>query len=203
MGRGSVHNLLASGTAAASPDPRQSRQPARPADPTPTRPWRFPRFPLERKHSGILAVCFFFVDLRATLIQRPALSQVTEESFDGVCRPYPVVHAHPASRAGTRRSARWGAGGTGVRQAFHRSHGHDRLVGRGRMAQRGDRPAPAAEPAPGRVGAALCPGNLRGAQGLPAGRWRDGAVPAPCQCRAVQRLGRAAGDARAARGPVR
>ncbi len=63
------------------------------------------------------------------------------------------------------------------------------------------RPGGAVRPAvdgPGHRGAPLCPGDLRGHEGVPDRRRRGGPVPAGGQRRPVRRLRQADGDAPAA-----
>ena len=109
------------------------------------------------------------------------------------------AHEHAAGR----RRARGQLRRPRLRPVLHRPHGHDRVGRRPRLARR---PARAVRPAlarPGGHGAALRPGDLRGAQGLPAARRLDRDVPAGGQRpRASSARPRRLAMPRAARGAV-
>ena len=79
----------------------------------------------------------------------------------------------------------------------------DRLGARARAGTTRRSGRAAADARSGLRGAALRAGDLRGAEGLSARRRRRRAVPPRGERPPLQRLGRAAGDARAARGDVR
>ena len=96
----------------------------------------------------------------------------------------------PAAGAG-RRAGR-AAGRSGVRPGIHRPHGHDPLR-RGQGLVRRPRRGPGADPdGPGHGGAALRPGDLRGAQGVPqpatAGSRCSAPTPTPAAS-AIRRSG--------------
>ena len=112
--------------------------------------------------------------------------------FPRTTHPAPLP-ARPAG--GDRGRAR-------LRPVLHRPHGHDPLDPGPRLARRRRAAVRPAHARPRVDGAALRPGDLRGAQGLPPARRLDRLVPARRQRRAVPRLGGAAGHGAAARRAV-
>ena len=107
-------------------------------------------------------------------------------------RPTPA-HA-PTKRAGGD------PGRPRFRRELHRPHGGGHLDRRRRLARLGRRAVRAVRARPGDGGAALRPGDLRGAEGLPARRRQRLAVPAREERRADCPLRPAAGAAGAAAG---